>query len=80
MSGKVRENRVRRVAERRGLRLEKSRRRDPHAPDFGLYMLFDARTNLLSLPSTQNGNPWSTLDRIEEFLKNGGKGKFPPGD
>ncbi|HMH94010.1 MAG TPA: hypothetical protein VK586_23390 [Streptosporangiaceae bacterium] len=34
---KVRENRLRRMAERQGLRLVKSRRRDPLAVDFGKY-------------------------------------------
>lgn len=34
---KVRENRLRRMAERQGLRLVKSRRRDPLAVDFGRY-------------------------------------------
>ena len=42
---KVRENRLRRVAERQGLRLMKSRRRDPLAYDYGGYMLVDASTN-----------------------------------
>ncbi len=45
MSGDVRENRLRRVADRQGLRLLKSRRRDPRAVDFGGYMLVDAITN-----------------------------------
>lgn len=36
---KVRENRLRRMAERQGLRLVKSRRRDPRAVGFGLYQL-----------------------------------------
>lgn len=39
MSGKVHENRVRRIAARRGLRLVRSRRRDPQAVDYGLYRL-----------------------------------------
>ena len=38
---KVRENRLRRKAARQGLILEKSRRRDPDALDFGLYALRD---------------------------------------
>ena len=42
---KVRENRLRRMAERQGLRLLKSRRRDPLAYDYGGYMLVDASTN-----------------------------------
>lgn len=41
---KVRVNRLRRVAERRGLELTRSRRRDPKALDYGLYWLTDART------------------------------------
>lgn len=38
---KVFENRLRRAAERQGLRLEKSRRRDPNAIDYGRYALTD---------------------------------------
>ena len=38
---KVRENRLRRIAERQGLRLEKSRRRDLRAVDYGAYFLID---------------------------------------
>lgn len=36
---KVRENRLRRIADRRGMRLTKSRRRDPRAVDYGQYTL-----------------------------------------
>src|SRR5215468_4912335 len=36
---KVRENRLRRIASRQGLRLEKSRQRDPMALDYGKYRL-----------------------------------------
>ena len=36
---KVRENRLRRMAERQGLELRKSARRDPRAIDYGTYML-----------------------------------------
>lgn len=39
MSDKVRENRLRRMADRQGLALHKNRRRDPRARDFGLYWL-----------------------------------------
>ncbi len=42
---KVLENRARRMAERQGLRLMKSRRRDPRAYDFGGYMLVDVATS-----------------------------------
>ena len=40
---KVRENRLRRMASRQGLRLEKSRQRDPMALDYGKYSLVNGR-------------------------------------
>ena len=40
---KVRENRLRRIASRQGLRLEKSRQRDPMALDYGKYRLVNGR-------------------------------------
>ena len=39
-----REARVRRMAARRGYRLERSRTRDRHAIDYGMYALYDIRT------------------------------------
>jgi hypothetical protein len=64
---KVRENRLRRVAERRGMRIEKSKRRDPKAIDFGGYMLIDAAANTVISGSTPY--PYSdTLDDIERML------------
>jgi hypothetical protein len=69
---KIRENRLRRMAERQGLRLEKSRRRDPRAVDYGTYWLIDgppsnggnwrARTVLVG------GDYGTGLDAIEEAL------------
>lgn len=41
---KVQENRLRRVADRQGLKLSKSRSRDPKAVDFGKYALIDVET------------------------------------
>lgn len=38
---KVQENKLRRKAQRRGLNIIKSRRRDPEAPDFGKYMILE---------------------------------------
>jgi hypothetical protein len=62
---KVRENRLRRIAERRGLSLEKSRRRDQKAPDFGRFRLITVRDGRAVV-----GNepiPFSaTLEDIEE--------------
>ncbi|MCP2248757.1 hypothetical protein [Lentzea aerocolonigenes] len=46
MSTRTDENRLRRVATRTGLRLVKSRRRNPEAIGFGGYMLLDIRTNV----------------------------------
>jgi hypothetical protein len=61
---KVRENRLRRIAARRGLILRKSKRRDPGALDFGAYWLDDAEGNYLVY-----GDQWGTdLDGIEEYL------------
>jgi hypothetical protein len=65
---KVRENRVRRMAERQGLILRKSRRRDPRALDFGGYRLIDAEANVLVYPD-QYG---TDLNGIEEFLTGDG--------
>ena len=45
MTDKVLENRVRRMANRQGLRLVKSRRRDPRATDYGRCMLVTIATD-----------------------------------
>lgn len=66
---KVRENRLRRAADRQGLRLSKSRSRDPKALDFGLYALIDTETNGTVHPML--ANRWShalTLDEVEQWL------------
>jgi len=59
---KVRENRLRRAAVRQGLRLVKSRRRDPRASDYGRYWLQGEHRALVS---SEYG---VTLDEVEEFL------------
>jgi len=59
---KVRENRLRRAAGRQGLRLVKSRRRDPRASDYGRYWLQGEHRALVS---SEYG---VTLDEVEEFL------------
>ena len=41
---KVRENRMRETADRRGLKLVRSRTRDSRAIDYGLYALLDVQT------------------------------------
>lgn len=66
---KVRENRLRRMAERQGLRLVKSRRRDPRAIDYGLYTLVSAQTNTVIAGSERTtGRPSFSLDAVEAWL------------
>ena len=66
MINKVRENRLRRMAQRQLLRLEKSRRRDPRAYDFDGYMLVDDR-NTVVLGARLHAYD-ATLDEVEAFL------------
>jgi hypothetical protein len=66
---KVKENRLRRAAERQGLRLTKSRSRDPNALDFGLYALVDNEKNfLINEPLAGHWVHSWTLDEIDEYL------------
>lgn len=44
---KVRENRLRRVAERQGMMLQKSRRRDPRSLDYASFWLTEPETNIV---------------------------------
>ena len=67
-SEKVRELRLRRMAARQGLRLEKSRRRDPRAMDFGRYMLVDTFTNTI-VAGELNTPRALDLDDVEAYLK-----------
>jgi hypothetical protein len=62
-SSKARENRLRRTAERRGLRLVKSRRRDPRALDYGSWYITDASTS--GLLTSEHG---IDLDQVEAWL------------
>jgi len=72
----VRENRLRRMADRQGFRLEKSRRRDPRAIGYGTYRIVDLQTNavmpvlidgrevgLLSGLDLDGVEKWLTIDR-----------------
>lgn len=69
-SEKVRENRLRRAADRQRLRLKKSRRRDPRAADYGTYMLTDPYSNTVVASGFQSGYGL-TLDEVEEHLLGG---------
>jgi hypothetical protein len=64
---KIRENRIRRMAERRGLQLQKSRRRDPQAWDYSTYRLIDAGANAV-VASSGPGDYGMDLDEIEAWL------------
>lgn len=66
---KVTENRLRRAADRQGLQLVKSRRRDPRAVDYGTYMIVDQRTNAVVGYGLQSGYGLS-LEAVEDYLDN----------
>ncbi len=63
-SEKVRENRLRRMADRQALRLTKSRRRDPRAADYGTFWLIDAGSNAV----VGGGQFGMTLEAVEHHL------------
>jgi hypothetical protein len=60
---KVRENRIRRMAQRQGYRLIKSRRRDRRALDYGGYWLHNDRNS--AVLGARDG---ASLDEVEEYL------------
>jgi hypothetical protein len=68
-SVKVRENRLRRKARRQGLELQKSRRRDPHALDYGTYQLVDATTNSVVASGLTSGYGLTLGDIERELTK-----------
>lgn len=68
MTDKTRETRVRRMAERQGVAIYKSRRRDPRARDYGTYSLCWVEA---SYPET-SWDAWvgqfRSLDEVERWL------------
>jgi len=58
---KVREIRLRRAADRQGLRLSRSRRRDPMALDYGTYTLTDTAGTIVAGPMP--------IDEVEVYLQ-----------
>jgi hypothetical protein len=68
---KVVENLLQRMASRQGFRLVKSHRRDPKVPDYGTYMLLDARTNVVVAGDDHSlsGGFGLSLDEVEEYLR-----------
>jgi hypothetical protein len=70
ISPKVDEDRIRRLVARQGFMLEKSRRRDPRAPDFGRFRIVDPHTNSVAA----GGQPWDyslSLDEAEAWALEG---------
>jgi hypothetical protein len=59
------------MAERQGLRLLKSRRRDPYADGYGTYMLVSASEEVAPGNATDFG---ANLDEIERQLTSKGQG------
>jgi hypothetical protein len=55
------------MAQRQGLRLVKSRRRDPHALDYRAYWLVDEESGEVVF-RTEVGGEVSTLDNLEAYL------------
>ncbi len=60
---KVRENRLRRAADRQRLRIVKSRRRDPRAVDYGKFWVYKTDDELIF-----GGNTGATVSELEAFL------------
>jgi hypothetical protein len=68
LNRRAREQQLRRLARRYGLRLEKSRIRTPRARGYGGYRLFDVEHQAV----VYGGIPYeycATLDEIERFLR-----------
>jgi hypothetical protein len=65
---KTRETRLRRAADRQGLRLERSRRRDPRATDYDQYWLLDLATGDVVAGASPIGRPAWNLDQVEAYL------------
>jgi hypothetical protein len=68
VSEKARENRLRRMADRYGLRLLKARSRDVRAIDYGCYALADLETSGIVFGISAIGRFDASLDDIEEYL------------
>ena len=69
---KLLKNRLRYICKHRGLRLIKSRRRDPLALDYGMYWVVDAVTGKLVAPM-RRGNAGFTGAEVARYLLKGRK-------
>lgn len=79
MTQKAHENRLRRVAARRGLQLRKSGTRDHWASDYGLWWVYRA-TGTRQWPSWDLITPRDglTLQEVEEFISRYRPQRVPP--
>ena len=68
MTEKVRENRLRRMADRQGYRLVKSHRHDQRAVGYGCYELISIEHGDGVFGLGPTGQPKATLDDIEAWL------------
>ena len=68
MENKVRENRLRRMADRQGLKLQRSRRRDEKAIDYNLYALIYVDIGGTMHPEGPISPFTLDLDEVEEYL------------
>ena len=67
---KTYENRVRRQVGRRGYRLEKSRRKDPKAWDYGTYQIVDVATSAIVGAYFDVGQGYGlSIEDVEEWLE-----------
>ena len=64
---KTRENRLRATAKRQGLELQKSRRRDPLALDYGRYWILKGNS-VKGYSWHAGGDNGMTIDQVEEWL------------
>jgi hypothetical protein len=71
---KVRENRLRRMADRQGYRLLRSRARDPQDITFGGYQVVELETSGIVFGFGNAGRGYdAALDEIEAWLTSGDK-------
>ena len=67
-SEKVRENRLRAMAERQGLKISQSRQRDPRGLSYGRWMIVDPFTKSVVTGTQHTGSPNMSLDEVEAYL------------
>ena len=68
---RTRETRLRRMAKRQDLEIQKSHSRDPRAIGYGCWMIVDPYTNAVVAGVGGTGRPEFTLDDIERWLTEG---------